>query len=72
MKHGEKKQHRWIKAHMATGVKTNIVTSIEITGENGADSPQFKPLVKTSAKNFNIREISADKAYSSRDNYRGC
>ena len=51
------------------GVKTNIVTSIEITGENGADSPQFKPLVKTTAENFNIREISADKAYSSRDNY---
>jgi transposase len=69
MKHGQKKQHRWVKAHMATGVKTNIVTSIEITGENGADSPQFKPLVNDISKNFNIREISADKAYSSRDNY---
>ena len=69
MKHGEKKQHKWIKAHLACGVKTNIVTSIEITGENGADSPQFQPLVKTTAQNFNIREISADKAYSSRDNY---
>jgi len=31
MKHGQKKAHRWIKAYMATGVKTNIVTSIEIT-----------------------------------------
>ncbi len=69
MKHGQKKAHRWIKAHMATGVKTNIVTSIEITGENGADSPQFTPLVKDISKNFNIHEISADKAYSSRDNY---
>ena len=42
---------------------------LKITGENGADSPQFKPLVKDISKNFNIREISADKAYSSRDNY---
>ncbi len=68
MKHGEKKQHKWIKAHIACGVKTNIVTSIEITGENGADSPQFIPLLNGTAKNFNIREISADKAYSARKN----
>jgi transposase len=69
VKHGVKKEHRWVKAHMATGVKTNIVTSIEITGENGADSPQFNPLIKTTAQNFNIKEVSADKAYSARDNY---
>ena len=68
MMHGQKNDHRWIKAHMATGVKTNIVTSIEITAENGSDSPQFKPLVDDTAKNFDIREISADRAYSSRDN----
>lgn len=68
MKHGERKEHKWIKAHIACGVKTNIVTSIEITGENGADSPQFIPLLNGTAKNFNIREISADKAYSARNN----
>jgi len=68
VKHGEKKEHRWIKAHIACGIKTNIVTSIEITGGNGADSPQFKPLVNDTFKNFNIREVSADLAYSSRDN----
>jgi transposase len=68
MKHGQKKDPRWITAHMATGVKTNIVTSIEITAENGPDSPQFKPLVDDTVKNFDIREISADRADSSRDN----
>ena len=67
-KHGERREHRWIKAHIACGVKTNIVTSIEITGGNGADSPHFKPLVNDTSKSFNIREISADLAYSSRDN----
>jgi transposase len=68
VKHGQKKEHHWIKAHIACGVKTNIVTSIKITPENGADSPQFKPLVNDTSQNFNIHEISADLAYSSRDN----
>ncbi len=50
------------------GVKTNIVTSVEITGRYSHDSPQFKPLVKTTAQNFKIREVEADKAYSSKGN----
>jgi transposase len=33
-----------------------------------ADSPLLKELLKTTAKTFKIREISADKAYSSRKN----
>ncbi|MFY9749645.1 MAG: transposase [Methanoregula sp.] len=69
MKHGQKKEHRWLKAHMATGVKTNIVTGIEISTTNDNDSPHFKPLVEDLSKNFNICEISADRAYSSRDNF---
>ena len=31
IKHGQKKEHRWLKAHMATGEKTNIVTGIQIS-----------------------------------------
>lgn len=68
MKHGHAKEHHWIKAHMATGVKTNIVTGIIITDENGGDSTQFKPLVEKTARDFDIHEVSADKAYSSRNN----
>ncbi len=68
-KHGTKKKHKWIKAHICTGVKTNIITSIEITGENGSDSPQFAPLVQSTASNgFCLQEVLADKAYSSRAN----
>ena len=69
IKHGQKKEHRWLKAHMATGVKTNIVTGIQISTTNDNDSPHFAPLVKDISKNFNISEISADRAYSSRDNF---
>lgn len=68
-KYNLKRQHKWLKAHISVGVKTNVITSAEITDGDGADSPQFVPLVKTTAQNgFNIREMTADKAYSSRDN----
>jgi transposase len=58
----------WKKAHVTSGVISNIITAIEITPGYFADSPQFKKLVKITSKTFKIREISADKAYSSRKN----
>ena len=58
----------WIKAHVACGVKTNIVTDARLTEAYGNDSPQFPELIKTTARTFQIREVSADKAYSSREN----
>lgn len=68
-KYDLRREHKWIKAHACVGVKTNIITAVEIGEENSADSPQFAPLVKETAKNFNIEELSADKAYSSRENH---
>ena len=69
-KHNTGRAHRWIKAHICCGVNTNIVTGVEVGMENSADSPQFIPLAGKTYKNgFKIEEISADKAYSSRDNY---
>lgn len=69
-KHETRRNHQWVKAHICTGIKTNIITAVEITGENGADSPQFIPLSKrTSESGFKIEEISADKAYNSKNNY---
>lgn len=61
-------RHDWIKVHLMCGVKTNIVTSIEVTDSNGADSPQFAGLVKTTGRNFTMNQVSADKAYLSHDN----
>ncbi len=70
-KYGMSKKHKWLKAHICTGVKTNVITACEITEEGGADSPQFAPLVATTTQaGFTMREVSADKAYSSRDNYQ--
>ena len=61
-------KHDWIKVHLMCGVKTNIVTAIEITERFGADHPQFKPLVDATARNFTMNEVSADKAYLSSAN----
>ena len=58
----------WKKAHVTSGVKTNIITAINITPGYWADAPQFKELIQITSKTFKIREISADKAYSSRQN----
>jgi len=57
----------WLKAHIMCGVKTNVVTSVEISG-TGNDSPYFTPLVSDTARYFNMEEVSADKAYLSRAN----
>jgi transposase len=68
-KHGRQRSaHDWVKAHIMTGVKTNVVTAIEIHERNAADSPQFKPLLEATARNFTVKEVPADKAYSSREN----
>jgi transposase len=69
-KHNTGREHTWIKAHICTGVETNVITGVEITDSNGADSPQFIPLLNETARNgFTMEEVSADKAYNSKDNY---
>jgi len=65
-----RKQALWVKAHISCGTKTNIITAVRILDTDAADSPQFKNLVRDTAKNFEIEEVSADKAYSSEENHR--
>ncbi|MBN2461976.1 MAG: transposase [Dehalococcoidia bacterium] len=59
---------KWIKTHVMCGVNTHIVTSVEATPTETADSPQLPELVRKTAKTFTIKEVSADKAYSSKSN----
>lgn len=64
------KHRQYKKAHCIYGTKTNAVVSCIITEGTEADSPRFKELLDSAAKNFNIKEISADLAYSSRNNLK--
>ncbi|MDP3878867.1 MAG: transposase [Dehalococcoidales bacterium] len=59
---------KWVKAHLMCGVKTHVVTSVEVSPTETADAPQLPQLVTATAQTFNINEVSADKAYSSRKN----
>lgn len=69
-KHKTRQMHQWIKAHVCSGVSTHIITGIEIGDEYSADSLRFIPLVNETARiGFEVEEVTADKAYNSKDNY---
>lgn len=72
-KHGQTQKNIWLKAHFLSGVKTHAIVKVAITDSNGkgsGDSPNFAPLVLAAdAAGFNLQEVSADKAYSSRANH---
>jgi transposase len=61
-------ENKWLTLHVMTGAKTHVVTSVLVTPTRTADAPQFPGLVTDTARNFRVREVSADKAYSSRQN----
>ena len=64
-----RKRHTWVKAHLACGVQTNIVTAVRITEKDSHDYPTFDPLARQTRENFTIKEMSADKGYSGRENF---
>ena len=67
----ERTKQTWVKTHIMTGVRTNIVTAVEATATESADAPQLPDLLATTNETFDVvREISADKAYSSKRNLR--
>ncbi len=61
-------RRRWLKAHVMVGVRTNIVTSVQITPSNEHDGDRLPSLMANTAERFQIAEVSADKAYLSRRN----
>ncbi|WP_435005192.1 transposase [Tundrisphaera lichenicola] len=68
-KYGKTMEEReWVKVHLVCGVKTNVVTAVEILDKESADCPQLPALLKTTGKNFAVKELSADAAYSSQTN----
>ena len=68
-KYGQKQQHEWVKAHIMVGVKTHIITAVKIDHKNASDSLMLPGLLEITAQNFPMREISADGAYASINNY---
>ena len=70
VKYGEKEDRRmWLKLHLMCGVKTNIVTSVQVSDGYAHDYHYFKGLVdQTKQIGFGMKEVSADKAYLGAEN----
>jgi len=64
-----RQHHEWVKVHLMCGVKTNIVTAVEIAGKESSSTPILPALLTTTAKAFQPREISGDKEFGSLKNY---
>lgn len=64
----EMSEQRWIKLHASVGTKSNVITAAKVTSGTSGDSPEFPALVQSTAKRFEIAEVSADKAYLSHAN----
>jgi transposase len=68
-KYGRETENReWVKCHLVCGVQTKIVTAVDISGWTAHDTNYFIPLIQKTAEHFEVREVAADKAYSSRKN----
>lgn len=58
----------WVKIHICTGVLTNIVTAVKVTSQSVNDHGQFRELLENTGERFQMRSVSADKAYLSNHN----
>jgi hypothetical protein len=70
--HDPHRTHRWVKAHLSVGTATHVVLDARITEENGADAPEFLPLLRgAQTTGARLARVVADKAYLSRENLDG-
>jgi len=58
----------WLKAHVMVGTKTNVIASVEVTDGFAADNPVLLDLLESAEGLFDMKRISADKAYLGRTN----
>ena len=70
VKYGKEEDRRmWLKLHLMCGVKTNIVTSVQVSDGYAHDYHYYKGLVdQTKQIGFGMKEVSADKAYLGAEN----
>jgi len=65
---GSKKNY--MKGHILIGTRTNIICECEITPGNFSDIKQAPKIILQASANFNMEEISGDKAYNSKMIFR--
>jgi transposase len=65
-----KAEANWVKLHASVGTKTNVVAAALILDKNANDGVQLPQLTKETAKGFTVKEMSADAAYPSLENFQ--
>jgi transposase len=67
-KHGKlQARHQWVKLHLMAGTATHAITAARVTSEG--DCPQLPALLERTRVHHDVREVSADLAYSSVANH---
>lgn len=59
----------WVKAHVCCGARTTVIAAAEVLDKDSGDCPNLPPLVRATARFFNVKEVAADKAYPSHANF---
>ena len=59
----------WVKLHLICGTETGIITCADVSDWRDHDNRYFAPLVADTAEHFDMHQVAADKAYTSRNNY---
>ena len=59
-----------MKVRLMCGANTKVVTAVDMGCWAANDINYFTPLVERTAVHFDVKEVSADKAYLSRKNMR--
>ncbi len=70
-KFGEHRFKRsWVKCHLMCGVRTNVVTAVEIHDRKANDYPFLQPLLAKTKQQFDVKELCADMGYLGESNYQ--
>ena len=64
----ERQEHDWVKVHLMCGVRTNIVTAVEIRDRDAA-TRIASGAGRRDRRKFQMREVSGDKGYGSLNNH---
>jgi len=64
----EIKKRDHLTIHITTGVKSNIVTALNVETKSGNDNKIFREHVNKTAKNFEVNEFSGDGRYWCKEN----
>ena len=59
-----------LEVHLMCGVKTNVITSVEVSGRWEIDYEYLELMIEATARNFKMKEVAADKGNSGVTNLR--